>query len=267
MNSSNFRGLLLFDIDGVIRDVTGSYRRAIQLTVSHFTNWCPNLENIDTLKAEGSWNNDWDTSMELIKRHVASSGISKSKIPTREHLINRFNNFYFGNNQNCAINQQPLNGLIKSEPLIVKKSFFQELTNQKVIWGFVSGAETSSVKYLLEERLGLQNPPFIAMEDAPEKPDPTGFLELTNKLIPRDLNHEVKPIAYIGDTVADVLTIKNAKKKQPKKNFISMGIAPPHLHALAKLEARTTYEKVLKGAGADVILKTTEEALIHIENW
>ena len=53
------RAVLLFDIDGVIRDVAGSYRRAIVETVQHFSGWAPELDAIDALKGEGRWNNDW----------------------------------------------------------------------------------------------------------------------------------------------------------------------------------------------------------------
>ena len=92
----DLKGLVLFDIDGVIRDVGNSYRLAVKDTVEKFCKWRPSNHEIDMLKSEGRWNNDWDTSMELIRRHLASSGISKSKIPTREHLINTFNNFLKG---------------------------------------------------------------------------------------------------------------------------------------------------------------------------
>mgnify|MGYP001479858217 CR=1 FL=1 len=46
--------ILLFDIDGVIRDVAGSYRRALQETVAHYSGWRPDASDIDRLKAEGA---------------------------------------------------------------------------------------------------------------------------------------------------------------------------------------------------------------------
>ena len=51
-------GLILFDIDGVIRDVTNSYRMAIKETVSFFCGWTPSIQDIDSIKSEGCWNND-----------------------------------------------------------------------------------------------------------------------------------------------------------------------------------------------------------------
>ncbi len=40
-------GLILFDIDGVIRDVTNSYRMAIQETVYFFCKWKPSIGDIE----------------------------------------------------------------------------------------------------------------------------------------------------------------------------------------------------------------------------
>jgi HAD superfamily phosphatase len=64
--------LVIFDIDGVVRDVAGSYRRAIADTVEHFTQarYRPTPQDIDALKAEGCWNNDWEASRELIDRYL-----------------------------------------------------------------------------------------------------------------------------------------------------------------------------------------------------
>ena len=48
----DLKGLILFDIDGVIRDVSSSYRLAIQETVKKFCSWKPTFKQIDDLKAE-----------------------------------------------------------------------------------------------------------------------------------------------------------------------------------------------------------------------
>ena len=52
----------------MIRDVGGSYRRAIVETVHHFGGQRPQPAAIDGLKAEGRWNNDWEASLELLRR-------------------------------------------------------------------------------------------------------------------------------------------------------------------------------------------------------
>ncbi len=246
----------MFDIDGVLRDVAKSYRLAIQETVKTFIGWRPTLEEIDALKSEGCWNNDWDVSLEIIKRRDKSIK-DKFKIPSRDELISVFNNFYFGSDPKGPNNKW--NGFICNEPILVKKSFFDGLTAQGIAWGFVSGAERVSAQFLLEDRLGLNNPPLIAMGEAPDKPDPTGFLALANQLSKKGLGKESPPVAYVGDTVADVKTIYKAKQKIPDQNFISLAIAPPHLRADHIKEKRLAYEKLLIEAGADFILESLDD--------
>ena len=123
-----------------------------------------------------------------------------------------------------------------------------------IIWGFVSGAEPASAKFVLEKRLGLKSPPLISMGDAPDKPDPQGFIDLSKKLLGNKLGESNIPIAYVGDTIADVHTVINARKVIPSQKFISIGLAPPHLHLKSRSKERNFYETNLKNAGADLIL-------------
>jgi HAD superfamily phosphatase len=252
------RCLLLFDLDGVIRDVAGSYRRALQSTVEHYSGWRPEPSVIDALKGEGLWNNDWDASLELLRRHAATP------LPEREALIDVFSGFYFGDQATSAsgaASPEAWNGYIKDEPLLVDASFFAELSDLAVGWGFVSGAEPPSARFLLETRLGLTSPPLIAMGDAPDKPDPTGLLQLASSLIERPLGKNTPPIAYLGDTVADVQTVVEARRRCSDQRFFSLAVAPPHLQAVGQERARHHYEARLSEAGADVVLSHTAAAL------
>jgi len=88
-------GLILFDIDGVIRSVENSYRLSLKKTVCKFTGWEPSYIDIDNAKNEGIWNNDWDLSLELIKRCIKKENL-KLKIPPREEIVKCFEKFYFG---------------------------------------------------------------------------------------------------------------------------------------------------------------------------
>ena len=249
-------GLILFDIDGVIRDVSKSYRMAIQETVNSYSGWRPSIEDIDFIKNEGCWNNDWDLSLEMINRHAQSNDLSISP-PTRKKLIECFENFYFGGDPNHDSSEW--SGFIKNETLLVKQTLFDELTQLRIGWGFVSGAELASAKFVLEHRLGLANAPLIAMGDAPEKPDPAGLISLSTKLSKKPLGVSNTPIAYIGDTVADVKTVINARIKIPDQEFISLAIAPPHLHLDSNRDRRINYEAELTKAGADLIINSMDD--------
>ncbi len=253
------RAVLLFDIDGVIRDVAASYRRAIVETVHQFSGWRPEPVQIDALKGEGCWNNDWEASHELLRRHRASG--AQAELPSFDAVVAAFCEHYFGGDPEgdpalwC--------GFIRQEPLLVGPEFFAGLSAADVLWGFVSGAEPPSVRYVLQRRLGLQDPPFVAMGDAPDKPDPTGLLRLAEALLAArgtSLGREAPAVAYLGDTVADVQTVLRARERLPAQRFLSLAVSPPHLHRPGQQQRRHLYEQQLQAAGADRILTSSDEA-------
>jgi HAD superfamily phosphatase len=253
-------GVVLFDIDGVIRDVGGSYRRALAETVAHYSGWHPDPATIDALKAEGRWNNDWEASLELLRRR----GLGRPEqppLPDFEALVDVFSGFYFGGDP--AGDPAHWRGFIGREPLLVEPPFFAQLTAAGIRWGFVSGAEPPSARYVLEQRLGLRQPPLIAMGDAPDKPNPTGLLRLAEQLLRAGggagLGTGAPVVAYLGDTVADVLTVINARRSCPQQRFLALAVAPPHLHS--DRPARAAYEDRLREAGADRVLASTAEVL------
>ena len=256
------QAILLFDLDGVIRDVSASYRRAIRATVQHFSGWCPDLAAIDALKGEGCWNNDWEASLELVRRHRLArpgrGGGAHHDLPTLEEVVEVFSRYYFGADPEGPPSQWT--GFIQEESLLVNPEFFSALTQAGMAWGFVSGAEPPSARFLLEERLGLLDPPLVAMGDAPDKPDPTGLLRLAGQLA-RERGQSLGPqgptVAYLGDTVADVQTVCRARTCCPDQCFLALAVAPPHLHSPEELILRRTYEQGLLDAGADYVLEST----------
>jgi HAD superfamily phosphatase len=237
----------------VIRDVGGSYRRALIETVHHFGGWRPSTAAIDELKGEGTWNNDWEASAELLRR----GGLDP--LPAFDHLVAVFSDFYFGGDPSG--DPADWTGFIRSEPLLVDASFFTALEGEGISWGFVSGAEPPSARFVLQERLGLAAPALIAMGDAPDKPDPTGLLRLGEALAGAALGPGSPPIAYLGDTVADVHTVQRARHVAPEQTFLSLAVAPPHLHPLELGGARRNYEQKLLEAGADRVIVHTGAVL------
>jgi HAD superfamily phosphatase len=250
----------IFDIDGVVRDVAGSYRRAIADTVEHFTQnqYRPTPEDIDTLKTEGCWNNDWEASRELIQRFFQTQSQPVELSVDFQSIIDFFQSKYRGEN---------FSGYIQSEPLLMSGSYLNDLSQGGVHWGFFSGATRGSAGYVLEQRLGLEQPILVAMEDAPGKPDPTGLFQTLEKIAARhhlDWNLSVGleiPIVYVGDTVADMQTILEAQQIYPQQQWCAIGVLPPHV------QNRQQYAQHLSDRGAlkvlDNVLDLTAEFIVR----
>ena len=166
-----------------------------------------------------------------------------------------FSGFYFGGDPEG--NPTHWQGFIGDEPLLVDRVFFEELSRQHIRWGFLSGAEPPSARYVLQQRLGLSDPPLIAMGDAPDKPDPTGLIRLAEQLAAGEVP---RWIAYIGDTVADVQTVLNARERRPELPWISLAVAPPHTTDVV------TYHQQLQQVGADRTLGATRDLLPMIQD-
>lgn len=248
------RAILIFDIDGVVRDVGGSYRRAIADVVEHFTAGAfrPNSVDIDSLKSEGVWNNDWQASEELICRYFEGIGRNRSELALNyDELVAFFQSRYRGPDE------QNWTGYICTEPLLLSPAYLESLTAGGVVWGFFSGAMRDEAAYVLSGKLGLDSPVLVAMEDAPGKPDPTGLFAAIEQLENLHSLEKNLPVIYAGDTVADIYTVIKAWQLQPSRVWLGMGILPPHV--LDDVVQREAYAAALKNAGAIEVFRNVEE--------
>jgi HAD superfamily phosphatase len=241
------KAIALFDIDGVVRDVSTSYRQALIDTVNHFTQgaYSPSQMEIDQLKTEGLWNNDWEASQELIRRYF----INQAQLPPMidfAQLVSFFQHQYWGPDpQHCT-------GYICQESVLMSYDYLSQLTDEGIFWGFFSGAERPSAEYVLQTRLGTESPVLVAMEDAPGKPDPTGLLMALAQL---ESNwDDNRPVVYVGDTVADMMVINNVRERYPQRRWVGVGVIPPHAH-----NRSASYLQNLRNAGAVKVVQHVHE--------
>ena len=246
--------IAVFDIDGVIRDVGGSYRRAIADTVEHYTQsrYRPTIEDIDQLKSEGIWNNDWKASEEIIRRYYAQQQAESSA--SYEEITDYFQKRYRGPDTE---DPDQWTGYISNEPLLVDKDYLEELSRSGIPYGFFSGATQGSANFVLQRRIGIDQPVLIAMEDAPSKPDPAGLMMAVRMTEDQQSLDSGLPVIYAGDTAADMQTITAAKQQFPERDWLAIGILPPHAQKDDAYKAN--YAQKLKAAGAIAILDNVQQ--------
>ncbi|HTS61855.1 MAG TPA: HAD-IA family hydrolase [Candidatus Acidoferrales bacterium] len=175
--------LLIFDMDGVLVDVTESYRESIAQTVVHFTGSKPTREQIQDYKNQGGWNDDWRLSHHIITQ----SGVDVSFEIVKDYFQSIF-----------------LGGLIFREQWVARPGLLEAL-NQQFDFALFTGRPLADAKLTLDRFAdGIAFSPQIGMyEVTRHKPDPEGLLRIADA-------HD-GPAYYVGDTVDDARCARAAK--------------------------------------------------------
>lgn len=187
--------LLIFDIDGVLVDVTGSYREAAKQTAEFFTKKRVTLQEIQAYKNKGGFINDWNLTEAIIK----NKGFSIDK----EKIINKFQEYYstFKKNEKWILDKNLLNELSKSYKLAV----------------FTGRPRNEAVEVLKNNNAFDYFICLVAMEDVEkEKPDPEGLIKIIKILS----GFKIKDALYFGDTIDDM-------KAALSSNVKGIGVLPP----------------------------------------
>ena len=207
------------------------------------------MEDLDNLKSEGIWNNDWEASQELAYRYFEAMDKTREEIELDyDRIVEFFQERYRGKHPEL------FDGYIADEPLLVSPSYFQQLVENNIGYGFFSGATRGSAEFIIKHRLKLDNPVLVAMEDAPSKPDPTGMFNAVSQI---ESTSDNVPVFYLGDTVADMYTVVKAQELKPARNWIAIGILPPHVQTSQTRQA--DYAQKLLEAGAEIVLSNVEK--------
>lgn len=179
--------LLVFDMDGVLVDVSESYRETIARTVKHFSGVDLTRRQIQDYKNQGGWNDDW----KLSHHAIAEAGVD---VPL-ERVIDYFQSIFLGNGTD---------GLILRERWVARPGVLERL-NRRFRFAVFTGRPKAEAELTLRRFAGdVVFHPVIGMHEVENhKPAPDGLLHI-GKLLPR------AELWYVGDTVDDARSAKAA---------------------------------------------------------
>ena len=180
--------LVVFDMDGVLVEVTESYRDTIVATVKHFTGREVTHPQIQEYKNRGGFNNDWRLSHQIAR----DLGVEVEY----ERVVEQFKTIFWGNGSD---------GFILRERWIAETGLLERL-QERCGLAIFTGRMPEEVEDTLR-RLAphLRFNPIIRTGDvARGKPAPDGLLRIAQLVPDRDL-------IYVGDTVDDARTARAAR--------------------------------------------------------
>jgi HAD superfamily phosphatase len=180
--------LLVFDMDGVLVDVTESYRETIARTVEHFTCVKPTHAAIQECKNQGGFNDDWKLSHHL----VTTAGRDIAFETVREH----FQLLFLGNGSD---------GLMLRERWVAEPGALEKLNEQFRFAIFTGRPQAEAQLTVRRFAGGLVFDPIIGMHEVVNhKPAPDGLQEILRR------NCDCQ-VYYVGDTVDDARSARAAK--------------------------------------------------------
>jgi HAD superfamily phosphatase len=222
---------LFFDMDGVLVDVSRSYRRAIQETVEHFTGRQITPNTIQRYKNYGGFNDDWELTHAIVTDTAMEVPMSR--------IVEQFQHLYRGDNWD---------GFIAEETPLVKETTLRTLAEDAAVMGVVTGRPQEEAEWTLRHFGWKGYFPLVVgreKQGTRRKPDP---FPLTHALdILKAVGRPTPPdeALYVGDSVDDMKAARAA-------GLWAIGFVPPYLNA-------TDHAALLREHGAHLVLPDLNE--------
>jgi len=213
---------LLFDLDGVLADVSASYRKAIRETAASFGVELDS-EEIAEAKMQGDANNDWI----LTRRLIEQRGLSVEL----DEVVEVFEQFYHGTDDTP--------GFHEDEGLLEDPEWIADLAESFML-GIVTGRpRRDALRFLKHHNIAQTFDCVITMDDVDHvKPDPEPVLRCLNTL---GTGHAW----FFGDTPDDMEAATEA-------GLLALGVVPPG-------ESKERTQATLREAGACRVLSSARE--------
>ena len=280
--------VVVLDIDGVLVDVADSYRRAIIESIEIVYDESICREHVQSFKDAGGFNDDWelthaaalyllarrevlDLSTEAFTDEIAATGggldaaktvVANALVPDerervltawdREQLRDVFQQLYLGTELYRDLEGSGPDpdvagaGFIHDESVLVEPTTLDFLTANFDI-GVLTGRPAAEADIALS-RAGLDvldEHRFTMDSPAPDKPDPTALVTLAGRF-------DVSRVVFVGDTLDDVRTVRNATGADPEREYRSVGVLTG---GLTGETGREKYERV----GADRVVESVNK--------
>ena len=277
---------VVLDVDGVLVDVADSYRRAIVESVDRVYGETIERADIQAFKDAGGFNNDWeltdaaalyvladregldlDVAAYTDRIAQAGGGLAAAETVLADALAadanarvreawdsNRlravFQALYLGTDLYVDIEGEdpPFEtpGFIHDEPVLVAPETVTALTDRFPV-GVLTGRPAAEATIALE-RVGLSVTPErrFTMDDWAEgKPHPRALVTLAERM-------DARRVVFVGDTLDDVRTARNAAGADPSREYHGVGVLTG---GLTGDDGRRKYE----AEGASVVLDSVDD--------
>jgi HAD superfamily hydrolase (TIGR01548 family) len=279
-------GAVVFDLDGVLVDVSGSYRRAIKETINILHDASVSDEMIQRLKDAGGFNNDWDVTYALSLAFMTddtvdgfdreewfreiesgSGGLNSARASIEDqvsqtefdHLIEQwdrsairaiFQELYLGSELYEKIEDKPAqrseSGYIHDEEVLLSETVRNTIREEYPV-GILTGRPRQEAEIALERvGLDLNDDQLCAMEDWEESKPDPSGLIRFSELF------SVESLVFVGDTLDDVRTAVAASRDDSSCDYYGIGVLSGGLSG-------TDGRKKFKEAGAAEILQTVNQ--------
>ncbi len=177
---------LIFDMDGVLADVSESYREAIRRTAESF-GIAISAADIAGAKQQPGSNNDWAVTARLLNDRGIAASLSE--------VTDRFERVYQGNGE--------ADGLWMAERLIPDAAVLRALRERLPLAIVTGRPRCDAERFLRRERIEDVFGAVICMEDACAKPDPAPVRRCLERL-------GVERAWFIGDAADDIVAARAA---------------------------------------------------------
>ncbi len=156
--------LVCFDMDGVLIDTSGSYDQTVLATVKALSGKNILVDDIESLRRQGGFNNDWVLSRQLLLNLEVDVSLEK--------VTDVFQTIYLGENND---------GLVNNETPLINQSFVSKINQSNKNFTIVTGRPKKEA-LAGQAFVNLSSLELISLDDVQQgKPSPEGIQKLQQK--------------------------------------------------------------------------------------